>query len=272
MILFPPAKINLGLRVLGKRGDGYHDIETCFYPLSLCDILEGIPASGAETVFSASGLSITGKPEENLVIKAYKILNERFKLPPMELHLHKIVPMGAGLGGGSADATFTLRLINDLFDLDLSNKEIFDFAIQLGSDCAYFIQNNVSMGYGRGEILKPVPVSLKGWHLVLVKPEVHISTSDAFSGLTTTINNDNLQTALLKPVEEWKGIVFNDFESNIFTQHPKIKAIKEKLYSLGAVFALMSGSGASVYGLFKEKLALSYYFPGAFIYQETLTI
>lgn len=272
MILFPPSKINLGLRVLGKRADGYHDIETCFYPITLCDILEGIPAAGMETKFSNSGLPIQGHLEENLVVKGYNILNERFRLPPMELHLHKIIPMGAGLGGGSADATYTLKLINDLFNLDLSNKEIFDFAIRLGSDCAYFLQNNVSMGYGRGEILKPVPVSLKGWHLVLVKPDLHVSTSEAFSGLTTRIHNDDLQTALLKPLDKWKDIVTNDFESNIFKQHPEIKEIKEKLYSLGAVFALMSGSGASVYGLFKEKLALSYYFPGAFVYQEGLTI
>lgn len=272
MVLFPPAKINLGLRVLGKRSDGYHDIETCFYPVSLCDILEGILAAGSETKFSNSGLPIQGNTVENLVTNGYNILNERFRLPPMELHLHKIIPMGAGLGGGSADAAYTLKLINDLFKLDLSKEDIFDFAIQLGSDCAYFLQNNVSMGFGRGEILKPVPVSLKGWHLLLVKPDVHISTSEAFGGLTASKPTEELQTALLKPVEEWKDKITNDFETVVFRKHPVIREIKDKLYSLGATFALMSGSGASVYGLFKEPGSLQYHFPGAFVHEETLTI
>jgi 4-diphosphocytidyl-2-C-methyl-D-erythritol kinase len=270
MILFPPAKINLGLRVLRKRVDGYHDIETCFYPLALCDVLEAIPAPGGETVFSASGLPVSGHLVDNLVYKGYLLLNERFKLPPVALHLHKIIPMGAGLGGGSSDATYAILMLRDLFQLELSDKEVFDFAVNLGSDCAYFLQHNVCLAQGRGEILKPIPLSLKGWQLVLVKPDVHISTAEAFSTLVPQVRNDSLEALLSLPVEEWKGLITNDFEPTVFRQYPVIGEIKDKLYNLGATFALMSGSGASVYGLFKEPRSLDSYFPGSFIYHESL--
>lgn len=272
MILFPPAKINLGLRVLNKRGDGYHDVETCFYPISLCDILEAIPALGGESVFSASGFPIPGKLEDNLVYRGYKLLNEHYRLPPLTLHIHKLIPLGAGLGGGSADATYALLLIRNLFKLSLSEKDIFDFATRLGSDCAYFLQKEVCMARGRGEVLSPVAISLKGWQLVVVKPDVHVSTADAYKALAPLKRADSLESLLGLPVEEWKDKITNDFETVVLRKHPVIGEIKDKLYSLGATFALMSGSGASVYGLFKEPRSLQYHFPGAFVHEETLTI
>jgi len=272
MILFPSSKINLGLRVLSKRADGYHDIETCFYPLALCDILEGISSESVQAGFTSSGLDIPGEAEENLIVRGYKILNERFNLPPLALHLHKIIPMGAGLGGGSSDGTKALLLIRDLFQLAISKEEIVEIAMTLGSDCAFFMEENVCLATGRGEVLTPIQLSLKGWNLAVVKPEIHVSTAAVFAMMKPQARESSLASLLSFPLSKWKDQITNDFEPIVFAQHPRISAIKDKLYTLGASFALMSGSGASVYGLFSEQLDLQSCFPDDFVYQETLQV
>jgi 4-diphosphocytidyl-2-C-methyl-D-erythritol kinase len=254
MIAFPPCKINLGLRVVRKRQDGYHDIETCFYPVPWCDVVEVIKSDSF--MFSSSGLTISGSDSENLCIKAYELLKKDFGIGPINIHLHKVIPMGAGLGGGSSDAACTLSLLTNVYELNLSDDKLHQYAALLGSDCAYFLQHQPMLGSGRGEVLKPVDIQLKNKHMVIVKPEVHVSTADAYAGITPQVPKVSLENVLQLPIDQWKNTLVNDFEETVFKKYPIIKELKEALYGMGAVYACMSGSGASVYGIFDEKVRM----------------
>ncbi len=254
MISFPHCKINLGLHVAGKRSDGFHDLSSCFYPVPRTDILEIIPAQ--EFSFSLSGMEVLGASEDNLCVKAYQLIKKYFDISPAKIHLHKTIPIGAGLGGGSADAAFTLRLLCQVFDLKISNDQLKYYAAQLGSDCTFFLQDQPMMGSGRGEILSPTLVNLKGKQLVLVKPNIHISTSEAYENISPHRSTNSIDEILKSPVKEWRGKLKNDFEESIFITHPALGAVKEKLYLLGAMYSSMSGSGASVFGIFEKPVDL----------------
>jgi 4-diphosphocytidyl-2-C-methyl-D-erythritol kinase len=255
MVLFPPCKINLGLHIVNKRPDGYHDLETCFYPVPWTDVLEIIPS--AETTFTSSGDPIPGNQEENLCLKAYRLLAADFNLGPVKIHLHKIIPTGAGLGGGSSDAAYTLRALNAIFALGLSQEQLMRYAAQLGSDCSFFIQDRPMIGTGRGEILRETSLSLAGKFLTLVNPDVHVSTAEAYSGVRPSPPEVELKTVLEKtPVAEWKDLLKNDFEESVFKKHPVIREIKEELYGLGAMYACMSGSGSTVFAIFEREVSI----------------
>ncbi|WP_057939723.1 4-(cytidine 5'-diphospho)-2-C-methyl-D-erythritol kinase [Algoriphagus resistens] len=252
MISFPNAKINLGLHITAKRKDGYHEIESCMIPIPLMDALEMI-INTKKTSFETTGLKIYGESQDNLILKAFQLLRKDFpNLPHVSIHLHKNIPIGAGLGGGSADAAFALKLMNNLFDLILDDFFLEEYASQLGSDCSFFIGNMPKIVRGRGEMLIPVDLDLSGTHLVLINPGIHISTKEAYAGVTPTIPKSKLED-VLKDKNRWKNELVNDFETSIFPNHPEIARIKERLYENGAYYAAMSGSGSSVFGLFEEK-------------------
>lgn len=255
MLFFPNAKINLGLNITEKRPDGYHNLETIFYPIPLEDALEIniAPKSSPKFTLHQSGVAIDGKPEDNLVVRAYLMLDERFNLPPVDIHLYKHIPSGAGLGGGSADAAFMLKLLNDTFALGLSIEELEQYAAQLGADCAFFIRNQPTFAEGIGNLFSPVSLSLKGYRLVLVKPNVFVSTKAAFSLITPRKPEHSLKDIITRPISEWKDLMTNDFEESVFPQYPEIGKIEEQLYEQGAIYAAMSGSGSSVFGLFDKE-------------------
>ncbi len=252
MITFPNAKINIGLNITEKRTDGYHNLETIFYPIDLCDSLEFV--QNDETQFNCTGLKIEGEPENNLILKAYKLLKEEFDLPNIDIHLHKDIPMGAGLGGGSADAAFMLKMLNDEFCLGLSSQELEQKAAKLGADCAFFIKNKPTLAKGIGNIFEPTTINLSGYHIVLIKPEVHVSTAEAYGGCKPQRWTTPLEVAIKRPISEWKNCIFNDFEKTVFVAHPELAEIKDMLYSKGAVYAAMSGSGSTIYGLFENTI------------------
>jgi 4-diphosphocytidyl-2-C-methyl-D-erythritol kinase len=260
MISFPHCKINLGLNVVSKRLDGFHNIETCFYPVPHTDIVEIIPA--AEFSFSQSGITVPGNQEDNLCVIAYRLLKKDFSIGEVKIHLHKIIPIGAGLGGGSSDAAFTLRLLNAIFELKISSGQLKNYASQLGSDCSFFLEDGPLIGRGRGEILSPTSVSLKGLHLVLIKPSIHVSTADAYAGIIPFPGQFPLEETLHGPIAQWTGMLKNDFEKSIFEKYPLIGQLKEKMYSLGAAYAAMSGSGSSVFGIFEHPVDLKKDFSG----------
>ena len=252
MVSFPPCKINLGLHVLSKRPDGYHELETCFFPVPWTDILEILPAN--ETNFNATGNVIPGDAAENLCLKAYQLLRETYTLPPVYIHLHKVIPTGAGLGGGSSDSAYTLRAINTLFELNLSQQELMAVAAKLGSDCAFFVQDQPMIGRGRGEKLSPIQVDLTGKFLILIKPDIHVSTASAYALVKPAIPTIPLTEVLKKDVSAWKDLLVNDFELSVFQQYPAIAKIKDDLYEFGASYACMSGSGSTVFGIFEKPI------------------
>lgn len=258
MITFPNAKINLGLNITEKRPDGYHNLETIFYPIPLEDALEACPRKEGPGCYSLSqsGLSIEGDAENNLVVKAYKLLDETYHLPPVDIYLHKHIPSGAGLGGGSADAAFMLKLLNRMYRLNLTDDQLEAYAARLGADCAFFVRNQPTYAEGIGNIFSPVELSLTGWQLLLVKPDIFVSTRDAFARIRPRHPERNLRDLISQPVESWKDYMINDFEESVFPQFPAIGDIKTELYRLGAVYASMSGSGSSVYGLFAPDVVL----------------
>ncbi len=251
MVSFPPCKINLGLHVIRKRNDGFHDIETCFYPLPYSDILEVIPEQ--QFGFTTSGLNIPGNPDDNLCVRAYMMLQEEGHVrTSAQIHLHKIIPSGAGLGGGSSDAAYTLRSLNTVFNLNLSIQQQESYAARLGSDCAFFVHDSAMIGTGRGEILVPVDVPLTGKFLVLLNPGIHVSTAVAFAGVAPSESRPGIASLVREPVTKWRNLLVNDFEKTVFARYPAIGDIKEKLYEAGALYAAMSGSGASVFGVFSD--------------------
>ncbi|QOI97414.1 MAG: 4-(cytidine 5'-diphospho)-2-C-methyl-D-erythritol kinase [Flammeovirgaceae bacterium] len=268
MVVFPPSKINLGLHVISKRPDGYHEIETCFYPIPLTDILEIIPSK--EFSFSQTGVELEGKPTDNLVVQAYQLLSKDYVIPPVSIHLHKLIPAGAGLGGGSSDAAYTLRLLNEIFELGISNATLQQYAARLGSDCSFFLYNQPMLGKGKGDMLSPVTTALKGYTLMLVKPPIHVSTADAYRGVTPMQPTAPLKVVLESVIEQWKDSLVNNFEFSVFARYPDIRKIKETLYQYGAVYASMSGSGSSVYGIFQDAKDLSGLFTGCFYWSAVL--
>lgn len=255
MLIFPNAKINIGLNVIERRPDGYHNLETVFYPIAIKDALEIVVSD--KLSFQSTGLEIPGRVEDNLCVKGYHMVKRDFDLPPVSIHLHKHIPIGAGLGGGSADAAFFIKLLNQNFDLGLSGDQMMNYARQLGADCAFFIQNKPVFAFDKGDEFEPIRLDLSDYKIVLVMPPVHISTSEVYGGVKPAPVKDSLMELIYKPVAEWKSYIKNDFEVSVFKNHPVIRGVKAAVYEAGALYASMSGSGASVFGIFKETPDLS---------------
>lgn len=268
MVVFPNAKINIGLNITSKRPDGYHDIASCFYPIGWSDALEILPAN--ELSFQASGLPIPGDNSSNLCLKAYHLLASEHPLPPVSLHLLKAVPIGAGLGGGSADAAFTIKTLNKQFGLGLTNRQQQEYARQLGSDCAFFIENKPMYCLGKGDQFEEIPLRLSGKWILLVNPGLHISTAEAYAGVVPRRPSTDLRTLLHQPIESWRDRVVNDFEAPLFSRHTILGEYKQQLYELGAEYASMSGSGSTLYGIFANEVPLSNKFENSMVWKGEL--
>lgn len=268
MNIRPCAKINLGLNIVEKRADGYHNLETVFYPVPLYDeitIEESTESAASTCLLTLSGQQIEGDPEKNLVVRAYRLLEHRYSLPPIHIHLTKSIPMQAGMGGGSADGTYTLRLLNEMFSLGISNADMERYAATLGADCAFFVKATPSYAEGIGEQLSPIALSLKDYYLAIVKPPIAVSTREAFSLIKPQRPEKNCRNIVGQPIETWREELRNDFEESIFPQYPRIGEIKEQLYHQGALYAAMSGSGSALFGIFREQPDhLSTLFPDCF--------
>ena len=273
MIVFPNCKINLGLNILRKRSDGYHDLETIFYPLPLTDVLEIIESKKPERTvpipFTTSGLIIQGDPASNICVKAFRLLKKKIpRLPFVQMHLHKAIPSGAGLGGGSADAAFALQLLNYKFGLNLSQQELIQYAGQLGSDCPFFIINKPCFASGTGELLEEVALDLSAYKFVIVNPGIYIDTGRAFLNMTPALPVKSVKEIINSPLERWKDELTNDFEKPIFKKHREIVDIKDELYRNGAEYASMSGSGSTVYGIFPKEKMVKLSFPSHYFIRE----
>ncbi len=251
MVAFPNAKINLGLSITEKRPDGFHTLESCFYPVQWCDVLEIIPSK--TTLFTSSGIEIPGAPESNLCLKVYEALKKDFGLSPVHIHLLKNIPIGAGMGGGSANAAFTIKMLNEQFQLKLSRAQMEDYVRPLGSDCAFFVNNQPVFAYEKGDRFREVTLSLKGYHLTILYPPIHISTKEAYSGVVPEKPEIRVEEVIKKDIGQWKDLLKNDFENSLFPKYPVLKELKELFYANGAVYASMTGSGSAVYGIFKEE-------------------
>ena len=271
MICFPNAKINLGLNIVEKRSDRFHNIETVFYPINWCDALEVIENKGLQKGdekinLSLSGIVVEGNTQDNLISKAYKLLDTAHNLPPVKAYLHKVIPMGAGLGGGSSDAAFFIKLLNDKFSLNLSITEQINFAKQLGSDCAFFIKNKPVYASGKGDVFSEVEIDLSQYCIVVVYPAVHSNTTLAYKGVIPIKPQKNIQSIIADEIKNWKEDLANDFEKTIFTQHPELQNIKNNFYTKGAMYASMSGSGSAVYGIFKNDVDIKEFnFPNNYL-------
>jgi 4-diphosphocytidyl-2-C-methyl-D-erythritol kinase len=273
MLSFPNAKINIGLNIIEQRPDQFHNIETIFYPVPITDILEilensEIKDNKAEIV--VTGMNIPGNSVNNLCLKAYKLLDRLYNLPPVKIHLHKIIPTGAGLGGGSSDGAFTLSLLNRLFALNLTNAQLIDLAAELGSDCPFFIENKPAFGTGKGNMLKTIELNLTGYYFVLVKPSVSIGTAEAYKGVKPFKPEQSVNTLIGLPIIQWKDKIMNDFEQSIFPNYAIIKEIKNDLYNAGAIYASMTGSGSAVYGIFEKQVSLNNVLQHEFYWAEYL--
>lgn len=274
MITFPNAKINLGLYVVQKRTDGYHDLETAFFPIPLHDVLEIKPLkhSNQPYEFQFAGSKVDGNPEENLIYKTYALLRDEFHLPPLSFYLYKKIPTGAGLGGGSSDAAYTMKMLNELFSLHLTADEMEQRMAPLGADCPFFIRNEPVFATGIGNKFSPLPIHLKGLYFVLIKPEEAVSTRQAYQDVHPQPAPFHWQETLLQPVNLWRGNLRNDFEKSVFLHHPHIAAIKQTLYDMGALYASMSGSGSSVFGFFQTPFdKVESIFTDCFCFQQQLT-
>lgn len=271
MIRFPNAKINLGLNIVSKRTDGYHNLETIFYPIGIKDAIEVIVSKGSADTFQNFGIAVDGPSEKNLVMRALNQVREITNIPPLDISLHKAIPFGAGLGGGSADAAAMLLILNEKFELQLSETKLQELAARLGADCAFFIKNKPVFATGIGNIFEEIELPLSDYYLVLVKPQIHVSTPDAYSMVVPTTPNIRLTDIIARPLAEWQSLMQNDFEKSVFAKHPAIEAIKMKLIENGALYAAMSGSGSSVFGIFESAPNLtSEEFPDCFVWQEQL--
>ena len=269
MILFPNCKINLGLYVTGKLPNGYHHLETCFYPIRLYDVLEIITQPETDqTTLALSGIPIEHSAN-NSCLHAYELLKKDFPdLPPVSMHLHKAIPIGGGLGGGSADAAFTLLLLDKKFNLELDEATLMQYALQLSSDSPFFIKNTPCLASGRGEMLQPILLDLTDYKIVIVNPNIHVSTGWAFTQIQLEAPQLELAHIFKLPVAQWEEHLVNVFEKPIFEKHPAIKEIKDTLYQQGALYASMSGSGASVYGIFKKLDVPAFHFPPHYLVKE----
>lgn len=273
MIFFPHAKVNIGLDVVARRPDGYHDIETVMYPVGgLCDVLEIVPAGKGEFGFGSSGIGLDCAPEDNICVKAYRMVKERYPVPDVRMYLHKVIPAGAGMGGGSSDAAEVIKGLDRLFGLGMDKEEMKDIAGGVGSDVPFFIDNVPQMARGRGEILEPVDIpQLRGMRLMIVKPDVSVPTAKAYAGITPFKPSVPLARRVKLPVGEWKDMVTNAFEAHIIKEYPAICTIKDELYAQGAVYASMTGSGSAVFGIFSGGKQVSVdKFADSFIYQQLI--
>lgn len=252
MLLYPNCKLNIGLHILRKRPDNFHDLETVFYPINLHDCLEIKTCHQTQNKFTSTGIQIDGNPEQNLCLKAHNLLTTYHELPFVQIHLHKQIPIGGGLGGGSADAAFALKAFNELGNLQLSTQELEQYAAQLGSDCAFFIQNKPAFAEGRGEVLQPIELDLSGYSIAVINPRIHISTQAAFANIIPREPAFSLRKLPSLPLEDWKNHIHNDFEDSVFPQYPELATIKQQLYELGAHYAAMSGSGSTMFGIFEN--------------------
>jgi 4-diphosphocytidyl-2-C-methyl-D-erythritol kinase len=273
MVSFPNCKINIGLNITGKRADGFHNLETVFYPIGIKDALEIIPTKEEQykdVIFTSSGNVLDIRDEDNLCVKAYRLLKKDYpQIPSIHIHLHKNIPMGAGMGGGSADASAVLVMLNTKFDLQISTKKLMEYALMLGSDCPFFIINKTCLAKGRGEILTALSLDLSAYQLLVVNPGIHINTAMAFSKLdSATFSNESvLEKNITKPISEWKNNISNDFEKPVFELHPPIEVIKNRLYENGAIYSAMSGSGSSVFGIFAKDTIPQIKFPAHYFCQ-----
>lgn len=267
MITFPNAKINIGLNVVSKRKDGYHNLESIFYPIELCDVLEIVEAKKSK--ITTSGIKIEGDVQSNLVLKAYKLLNNKYQIPEVAIHLHKNIPFGAGLGGGSSDAAFTLKMLNELFQLNLKEEQLIYFAEQIGADCPFFLKNKPCFASGIGNRLEPILLDLSKYKIVVVKPDIFVGTPEAYRNIIPKKPAFNLHKLNNLPIEEWKNVAVNDFEENIFSIYPEVRKIKEILYEQGALYAAMTGSGSAVFGIYRHlPVNFNNYLPkGIYIYR-----
>ncbi|HLP04942.1 MAG TPA: 4-(cytidine 5'-diphospho)-2-C-methyl-D-erythritol kinase [Paludibacter sp.] len=271
MVCYPNAKINLGLNVVERRPDGYHNIETVFYPIGLCDELHVEPSETCRDYsFSASGIPIGGNPDDNLIVKAYWLLRSEYPFPPVDISLMKRIPFGAGLGGGSSDAAFMLKALNELFGLKITTRKLEKLAAELGADCPFFVRNKPVFAEGKGNVFSDIEIDLGNYHMLLVKPDIHVSTPDAYSMVVPAKPGNSLRELVRRPVSEWRGLINNDFEKSVFAKFPAIGSIKNQLYDLGAVYASMSGSGSSVYGIFEDNPGVSDEFGNCFVVQGML--
>lgn len=263
MILFPNCKINLGLHILQKRADGFHDLETVFYPIAIQDALEVIHGNtNSDIQFTSSGIHLDVTAADNICVKAYQLLKKDFpNLPPVKMHLHKTIPSGAGLGGGSADGAFTLLVLNKKFNLQLTEQQLIKYALQLGSDCPFFIKNKPCYATGRGENLESIDLPLSNYQFVIVNPGIHINTGWAFKQLNPRADRTSIKEVIQQPILQWKEVLVNDFEAPIFQAYPEIEAIQRTLYQAGAVYAAMSGSGSTVFGIFEKSKTPELSFP-----------
>ena len=277
MICFPNIKINLGLHVINRRADGFHNIESVFFPVNCCDMLEVIEessSSNGDIVFTSTGLVVDGDAENNLIVRAYKLLHASYNLPAVRVHLHKLIPMGAGLGGGSSDAAWMIRLLNQKFEIGLSIEQMEEHAAKLGSDCAFFIRNEPAYLFGKGHELEPYQIDLKGYYIVLLYAGVHSNTALAYSNVSPRgelSSKDSLKSLLNLPVAEWKDHIVNDFEKGVFGKFPELSNLKQHLYQSGAVYASMSGSGSALFGLYTKRPQLSDQLRSIICYEGMLT-
>ncbi|MFO8234751.1 MAG: 4-(cytidine 5'-diphospho)-2-C-methyl-D-erythritol kinase [Bacteroidales bacterium] len=272
MIIFPNAKINIGLFVTEHRNDGFHNIETIFYPINLTDILEiqETPAN-QEIVLQNTGIHIDVPFSQNLCHQAYRKIKDNHDIPSVDMHLHKIIPPGSGLGGGSSDAAYTLLTLNKIFKLNLSQTILASYAESLGSDCPFFLHNESAFAYEKGNRIIPVPINLTGYYLIVIVPDIQVSTKFAYKQVKPHKNKISLKDIITNmPVEKWKHNIVNDFEYHVFKQYPLLEDIKKQLYELNAEYAAMSGSGSGIYGIFKDKPDLSGKFNDMFVWQQTL--
>ena len=267
MITFPIAKINLGLNVVERRPDGYHNLETVFYPVNIKDALEltmmntKFP-SPVDCDIKVSNLNVEGDEQRNLVVRAYQLLKCDFpQMPRVHAHLYKVIPTQAGMGGGSSDCAYTIRLLNEMFTLGLTEQRMIDYAAQLGADCAFFILSRPSYAEGIGERLVPISLDLSSYYIGVVRPDIPVSTREAFSLIKPVKPAKCCRDVVLQPIETWRDELSNDFEQSVFALHPEIEAIKQRLYNLGAVYAAMSGSGSAVFGIFQDPIEISKHFP-----------
>jgi len=272
MISFPKAKINLGLRVLEKRPDGFHEIETIFYPIALSDALEFVVLSGkaSEDELVITGINIKTRPEKNLVTRAVSRLRTSYSVPQLKIHLHKAIPAGAGLGGGSSDAACMIKSVNKCFGFSITDDELKTIALELGSDCPFFLNPVPSAGTGRGEILKPIIPVLEGYYLILLNPGFLISTKEAYHNCIPARRETNLEELVTRPVIAWKKLIANDFEDFVFKVYPMVGELKRAIYKAGAVYSSMTGSGSTVYGIFAEKPEISGKLKDYLIYEGIL--
>ena len=258
MITYPNAKINIGLNITERRPDGYHNIESVFYPINLQDAVEIKTIEGEEPQggykLKVSGTILDGTPDDNLVVKAYQLLRKDFNFPAQKIHLYKHIPVGAGLGGGSSDAAAIIKMLNEKFALGLTSEQMQNYAVQIGADCPFFINNTPVFATGIGNIFTPIELSLHGKTIILVKPDIFVSTRDAYALVKPSPAAIPLTEAIKQPISEWKQIITNDFEKSVFAKYPEIAAIKDKLYDMGAIYASMSGSGSAVYGIFDSPI------------------